>query len=95
MLLRFRRAACSLPSQLAHLPLRLMSVRLMRLSHAQVEEGGIVTDAAVHQEVISRITVGVEALGFRSHGIFESPVRGAIGKNVEFFIHASRTPSQG
>lgn len=57
----------------------------------QVEAGGVVTDDAVHQEVISRITEGVEALGFRSHGIFESPVRGAISKNKEFFIHASRT----
>ena len=56
-----------------------------------MEEGGIVTDAAVHREVIDRITAGAEGLGFRSHGIFESPVRGAVGKNVEFFIHASRT----
>lgn len=57
----------------------------------QVEAGGVVTDDVVHQDVIRRITEGVQALGFRSRGIFESPVRGAISKNKEFFIHASRT----
>lgn len=54
----------------------------------QVEDGGVVTDPAVHEDVIRRITEGVEAAGFVSHGIFESPIRGAISKNKEFFIHA-------
>ena len=54
----------------------------------QVEAGGVVTDPAVHQDVIRRISEGVEAEGFISRGIFESPIRGAVGKNTEFFIHA-------
>ncbi len=56
-----------------------------------MEEGGVVKDPTVHKEVITKITAGVEELGFRSRGIFESPVRGAVSKNVEFFIYASRT----
>ena len=48
------------------------------------------TSAAVHADVISRVTEGVRAAGFTPHGIFESPVRGAVGKNKEFFIHATR-----
>ena len=54
----------------------------------QVEDGGVVTDPAVHEDVIRRITEGVEAAGFVSRGIFESPIRGAVSKNKEFFIHA-------
>lgn len=51
----------------------------------------MVTDAAVHEEVLRRIIEGVEAEGFVNRGIFESPMRGAISKNKEFFIHAMRT----
>lgn len=58
----------------------------------QVEDGGVVTDPAVHEDVIRRITDGVEAQGFISRGIFESPVRGAVSGNKEFFIHAIRAP---
>lgn len=55
----------------------------------QVQPGGIVEDEAVHREVIARVTDGIEALGFRSHGVCDSPVRGAVGKNKEFLMHAS------
>lgn len=56
----------------------------------EVEAGGVITNPAVHKDVIARITAGVEEAGFTTHGIYESPVRGAVGKNKEFFIHASR-----
>lgn len=56
----------------------------------QVKTGGIVSDAAVHRDVIARISAGVQQAGFTSHGVFESPVRGAVGKNKEFFLYASR-----
>ena len=49
----------------------------------------MVTSTAVHDDVIARITAGVEAAGLTPHGVFESPVRGAVGKNKEFFIHAT------
>lgn len=55
----------------------------------QVEPGGVVTSDAVHADVIERITQGVRQAGLTPHGIFESPVRGAVGKNKEFFIHAT------
>ena len=57
----------------------------------QVEDGGVVTNPVVHQEVISKIRAGVEAEGFVTRGIIESPLRGAISKNKEFFIHAVRS----
>ena len=57
----------------------------------QVESGGVVTDPAVHEEVCERLRAGIAEHGFASRGIMESPVRGAVSKNKEFFIHASRS----
>lgn len=59
----------------------------------QVGSGGIVRDAAVHQEVLDRIIKGVESHGFKCQGWIESPLKGAEG-NIEFlasFYRASMT----
>ncbi|PNT05494.1 hypothetical protein POPTR_014G175500v4 [Populus trichocarpa] len=56
---------------------------------SQVGSGGIVRDSQVHQEVLEKITKGVEGFGFRSNGWIESPLKGAEG-NIEFLVHFSR-----
>lgn len=56
---------------------------------SQVGSGGIVRDSQVHQEVLEKITKGVESFGFRSNGWIESPLKGAEG-NIEFLVHFSR-----
>ncbi|XP_078447467.1 bacterial hemolysin-like protein [Wolffia australiana] len=52
---------------------------------SQVGGGGVVRDPLVHQEVIEKITKGVEALGFSREGWIESPLKGAEG-NTEFLV---------
>ncbi|KAJ4843228.1 hypothetical protein Tsubulata_008732 [Turnera subulata] len=58
---------------------------------SQVGKGGIVKDPQVHQEVLEKITKGVESLGFCSKGWIESPLKGAEG-NTEFLVHFCRVP---
>uniref|UniRef100_A0A1D1Y9Y7 16S/23S rRNA (Cytidine-2'-O)-methyltransferase TlyA n=1 Tax=Anthurium amnicola TaxID=1678845 RepID=A0A1D1Y9Y7_9ARAE len=52
---------------------------------SQVGGGGIVRDPQVHQEVLERITRGVEDFGFCTEGWIESPLKGAEG-NTEFLV---------
>lgn len=52
--------------------------------------GGIVSDVAVHQEVLRKVIQGTEAIGFLSFGSCESPVRGAVGGNKEFLAYFKR-----
>lgn len=52
----------------------------------QVGKGGIVRDAKVHQEVINRVRLDAEEIGFKAKGVVESPITGADG-NIEFFIY--------
>lgn len=49
----------------------------------QVGRGGIIKDAAVHQEVIERVTQAFKEAGFTCKGVIESPITGASG-NIEF-----------
>lgn len=55
----------------------------------QVGTGGIVTDPAVHQQVISEVTAGVEAAGFVFQKIVPSPIKGGDG-NQEFLVYFER-----
>ena len=52
----------------------------------QVGKHGLVTDSAVHDEVIARVTEAAEALGFARAGMTPSAITGATG-NQEFFLH--------
>jgi len=52
----------------------------------EVGPGGLVTDPAVHDAVVSSITANAEALGFIRRGMVPSPITGATG-NQEFFLH--------
>jgi 23S rRNA (cytidine1920-2'-O)/16S rRNA (cytidine1409-2'-O)-methyltransferase len=52
----------------------------------EVGKGGLVTDPAVHDAVIARVTEAATALGFERVGMTPSPITGATG-NREFFLH--------
>jgi hypothetical protein len=45
----------------------------------------------VHLEVLTRITQGVEDLGFGCQGIIESPLKGDKSGNTEFLAHFVRS----
>ena len=64
------------------------------LQPGQVGKGGIVRDAALHDEVQARVRAACEALGLRVAGWFDSPIAGGDG-NREFFIHARRQDDHG
>jgi 23S rRNA (cytidine1920-2'-O)/16S rRNA (cytidine1409-2'-O)-methyltransferase len=49
----------------------------------QIGKGGIIKDAAVHAEVIERVTAGIMAHGYTLIGVTESPILGSEG-NKEF-----------
>jgi 23S rRNA (cytidine1920-2'-O)/16S rRNA (cytidine1409-2'-O)-methyltransferase len=56
----------------------------------RVGKGGVVTDPAVHRDVLDRIRSFAEGeSGLEYLGMCESPLRGPAG-NVEFFIHWQR-----
>jgi 23S rRNA (cytidine1920-2'-O)/16S rRNA (cytidine1409-2'-O)-methyltransferase len=52
----------------------------------EVGKHGIVTDPAVHDAVIARVTEAAAAAGFARRGMTPSPITGATG-NQEFFLH--------
>lgn len=52
----------------------------------QIGKRGIVSDDAVHQEVIDSVTSGITDHGFAFSGIVESPITGATG-NKEFLAY--------
>ena len=47
----------------------------------EVGKGGIVTDPAVHDAVVARITAEAERLGFARRGLAASPITGASGRS--------------
>lgn len=50
-----------------------------------IRRGGVVTDAAVHQEVIDRVVAGCVQLGLHLRGeVIASPIQGATSGNTEF-----------
>ena len=52
--------------------------------YVQVGKGGIIRDAKIHEQVITTVSTGVEARGFRLLGPpIESPIKGGKG-NKEF-----------
>lgn len=52
----------------------------------EVGKGGIVSDPAVHEAVIARVTAAAEAIGFTRVAMVPSAITGATG-NQEFFLH--------
>jgi 23S rRNA (cytidine1920-2'-O)/16S rRNA (cytidine1409-2'-O)-methyltransferase len=56
----------------------------------EVGKGGVITDPAVHDAVVARVTDDACAEGFRRIAVTPSPITGAAG-NREFFLHL-KTP---
>ena len=54
-----------------------------------VGKHGLVTDPAVHEAVIARVTAQAEAAGFARLGMVASAITGATG-NQEFFLHLKK-----
>jgi 23S rRNA (cytidine1920-2'-O)/16S rRNA (cytidine1409-2'-O)-methyltransferase len=52
----------------------------------EVGAHGLVTDPAVHEAVLARVTAQAQAAGFRRVAMTPSPITGATG-NREFFLH--------
>ena len=52
----------------------------------QVGKRGVVTDPAVHEAVVARVTADAEEVGLRRVAMTPSPIAGAAG-NQEFFLH--------
>ncbi|NJD08882.1 MAG: TlyA family RNA methyltransferase, partial [Gemmatimonadetes bacterium] len=55
----------------------------------EVGKGGLVTDPAVHDAVLARVTASAAACGLARVGMTPSPITGAAG-NQEFLIHLTR-----
>jgi 23S rRNA (cytidine1920-2'-O)/16S rRNA (cytidine1409-2'-O)-methyltransferase len=55
----------------------------------EVGKGGLVTDPAVHEAVLARVTEAAAAVGLRRVGMAPSAITGATG-NREFFLHLKR-----
>ena len=60
----------------------------------EVGPGGLVTDPAVHESVLARVTSDAESAGLVRVGMTPSPITGATG-NREFFLHLRRAPGSG
>jgi len=54
---------------------------------AQVQKGGLVTDLALHQQAVTRVSTRLLDLGFEGLDSIESSLPGATG-NREYFVHA-------
>ena len=50
-------------------------------------EGGVVRDEAVRERVVEEVRAALEAAGFRTTGVVESPITGPEG-NVEYLVRA-------
>jgi 23S rRNA (cytidine1920-2'-O)/16S rRNA (cytidine1409-2'-O)-methyltransferase len=57
----------------------------------EVGKGGLVTDPAVHEAVVARVTEYAAAAGFARLASVPSPLTGATG-NREFFLHLRLPP---
>jgi 23S rRNA (cytidine1920-2'-O)/16S rRNA (cytidine1409-2'-O)-methyltransferase len=55
----------------------------------EVGKGGVITDPAIHEAVLQRVTEDAQAAGFRRIAMTPSPITGATG-NREFFLHLRR-----
>jgi 23S rRNA (cytidine1920-2'-O)/16S rRNA (cytidine1409-2'-O)-methyltransferase len=56
-----------------------------------VGKHGLVTDSAVHEAVLARVTADASTSGLDRVGMTPSPITGATG-NQEFFLHLKPRP---
>lgn len=62
------------------------------LNPEQIGKGGIVRDAALHDQVVAEITKALEESGFENLAVIPSPITGADG-NREFLITGIKKPA--
>jgi 23S rRNA (cytidine1920-2'-O)/16S rRNA (cytidine1409-2'-O)-methyltransferase len=55
----------------------------------EVERGGLITKAKVHERIIQEVRDGIESFGFKCIGIIDSPIEGGSG-NKEFLGYFQR-----
>jgi len=55
-----------------------------------VGSGGVVRDPAARAAALAATVAGFEGAGWECRGTMESPLRGAVGGNVEFLAHFVR-----
>jgi len=68
-------------------PTILATEKTLILGHARISgRGGIVSDPAVHEAVVERVTRDAAARRMMRVGMTPSPITGATG-NREFFLH--------
>jgi 23S rRNA (cytidine1920-2'-O)/16S rRNA (cytidine1409-2'-O)-methyltransferase len=58
----------------------------------EVGKGGLVTDPAVHEAVLARVSADAASVGFVRMAMTASPITGATG-NREFFLHLRLPPA--
>ena len=56
---------------------------------SQVGAGGIIKDPKLHEQIVDKVTKGIEERGFECVGVIESPIEGAMG-NKEFLAYFKR-----
>jgi 23S rRNA (cytidine1920-2'-O)/16S rRNA (cytidine1409-2'-O)-methyltransferase len=61
---------------------------------AEVGRHGLVTDPAIHEAVIARVTASADGCGLTRIGLTTSPITGATG-NREFLLHLRPRPRSG
>ena len=77
----------ALPSFLApHADIVALVKPQFEAGREEVGKKGLVTDPAVHDAVIARVTAAAAATGLPRKGMTPSPITGATG-NQEFFLH--------
>jgi len=82
----------------AHAPIAILALIKPQFEVRRGQNaGGVVTDPALHQEVIDEVAAFSQALGLTSHGVTTSPLLGPKG-NSEFLTYLTlpgRCPSLG
>ncbi len=46
--------------------------------------GGVVRDETARQQAVDAVVQGLEAVGIKKQGLIQSPIRGAVGGNIEY-----------
>jgi len=59
-----------------------------------VEQGGVVTDPAVHRDVLQNVISYGKKTGLVATASTYSPIQGKTGKNIEYFLLFSRSGSE-
>jgi len=60
------------------------------VGRGQVGKGGIVRDAALHEQSVEKVATAAKALGFHRAGVIPSPITGASG-NREFLLYLRKS----